>query len=603
MEENYIVSARKYRPSTFSSVVGQKALTATLRNAIQTNRLAHAYLFCGSRGVGKTTCARIFAKTINCAHPTPKGDPCNECPSCRAFNENRSLNIIELDAASNNSVDDIRNLTDQVQIPPVDGQYRVFIVDEVHMLSQQAFNAFLKTLEEPPAHAIFILATTEKHKIIPTILSRCQIYDFKRITIADIIDHLEYVAKSEGMSTERQALSVIARKADGAMRDALSIFDQVAASSRGIITYQSAIENLNILDERYYSRLTESFREGNVPQALLIYKEIRDRGFDSYFFLGGLAGFLRNLMVARDPQTLSLLDTDDETRQALSTLATTLPPQFYYAAMSLCNDADMEYRTASSKTFLIELLLIKLCQLQSPSPVSDALPGEGQKLKPLTPATATEAATPTTQQATPKPTASQQAPPTASIQTQQAPPRIATPTPSPSMQHVATPTPRVHSTTATSPKTKAHVSLRDAFSDTPKETEAQKTAPIQKKRNPFTDKSLANAWEDYMELNRKAHVLCNTMRASHPRRNNDDSTELKMLVANQPQVDVMLQELPNLLAYLRNKLANDFIELTVEVNNDPDSPAAWNDRDLLRHIVEVNPHAAEFIADFHLTIT
>ncbi len=383
MEENYIVSARKYRPSTFSSVVGQKALTATLRNAIQTSRLAHAYLFCGSRGVGKTTCARIFAKTINCASPTADGDPCNECPSCRAFNENRSLNIIELDAASNNSVDDIRNLTDQVQIPPVDGRYRVFIVDEVHMLSQQAFNAFLKTLEEPPAHAIFILATTEKHKIIPTILSRCQIYDFKRITIADIIDHLEYVAKSEGMTAERQALGVIARKADGAMRDALSIFDQVAASSRGTITYQSAIDNLNILDERYYTRLVEAFRDGKVTDALLIYKEIRDRGFDSYFFLGGLAGFLRDLMVAREPQTVSLIDTDDETRQALTALGAQLPPQFFYAAMSLCNDADMEYRTASSKTFLIELLLIKLCQLQSPSPVSDAERGEGLTIKPI----------------------------------------------------------------------------------------------------------------------------------------------------------------------------------------------------------------------------
>ncbi|MDE6360984.1 MAG: DNA polymerase III subunit gamma/tau, partial [Muribaculaceae bacterium] len=410
MEENYIVSARKYRPSTFSSVVGQKALTATLRNAIQTNRLAHAYLFCGSRGVGKTTCARIFAKTINCANPTADGDPCNECPSCKAFNENRSLNIIELDAASNNSVDDIRNLTDQVQIPPVDGRYRVFIVDEVHMLSQQAFNAFLKTLEEPPAHAIFILATTEKHKIIPTILSRCQIYDFKRITISDIIDHLDYVARSEGMTAERQALGVIARKADGAMRDALSIFDQVAASSRGTITYQSAIDNLNILDERYYSRLVEAFRDGNVPSALLIYKEIRDRGFDSYFFLGGLAGFLRDLMVAREPQTLGLLDTDEETRQALTALGSQMPPQFFYAAMSLCNDADMEYRTASSKTFLIELLLIKLCQLQSPSPASDAERGEGHTIKPIAPATPAPASQAATGAIPPAPSAPTPAP-------------------------------------------------------------------------------------------------------------------------------------------------------------------------------------------------
>lgn len=591
MEENYIVSARKYRPSTFSSVVGQKALTATLRNAIQTNRLAHAYLFCGSRGVGKTTCARIFAKTINCADPTPDGDPCNACPSCRAFNENRSLNIIELDAASNNSVDDIRNLTDQVQIPPVDGRYRVFIVDEVHMLSQQAFNAFLKTLEEPPAHAIFILATTEKHKIIPTILSRCQIYDFKRITIADIIDHLEYVARSEGMTAERQALGVIARKADGAMRDALSIFDQVAASSRGAITYQSAIDNLNILDERYYTRLVEAFRNGNVPEALLIYKEIRDRGFDSYFFLGGLAGFLRDLMVARDPLTAGMLDTDGETLKSLTALATELPPQFYYAAMSLCNDADMEYRTASSKTFLIELLLIRLCQLQSPSPASEAGRGEGQTLKPIQPApTATAPDTPVAATAArPQPAKPIPAPPS--------PPQ---PQPQGQPSH---PGQTYRPVTGPATKGKSHVSLRDAFNDAPKTGETKTATQARQKRNPFTDKSLAEAWEAYMGLHKKAHVLCNTMRASHPRRKDGDSTGLQMLVANQPQVDVMLQELPSLLAYLRATLANDFIELSVEVNDNPDSPAAWSDRDLLRHIVEANPHAADFINDFQLTIS
>lgn len=596
MEENYIVSARKYRPSTFSSVVGQKALTATLRNAIQTNRLAHAYLFCGSRGVGKTTCARIFAKTINCANPTAEGDPCNECPSCKAFNENRSLNIIELDAASNNSVDDIRNLTDQVQIPPVDGRYRVFIVDEVHMLSQQAFNAFLKTLEEPPAHAIFILATTEKHKIIPTILSRCQIYDFKRITISDIIDHLEYVAKSEGMTAERPALGVIARKADGAMRDALSIFDQVAASSRGTITYQSAIDNLNILDERYYTRLVEAFRDGNVPAALLIYKEIRDRGFDSYFFLGGLAGFLRDLMVAREPQTIGLLDTDDETRQALTALGAQLPPQFFYAAMSLCNDADMEYRTASSKTFLIELLLIKLCQLQSPPPVSDAERGEGQSIKPIqvTPTTAAPSPAAVPAPAPPAPVAANASP------SAPAAPRVTMSAPAPAP---APPSPIRRPAQGNGSKGKSHVSLRDAFTDAPQAEEVKAQAAVKQKRNPFTDKSLADAWEAYMELHKKAHVLCNTMRASRPERKSPDSPELRMLVANQPQVDFMLQELPNLLAYLRATLSNDFIEMTVEVNDDPDSPAAWSDRELLRHIVENNPHAADFIADFHLTIS
>lgn len=597
MEENYIVSARKYRPSTFSSVVGQKALTATLRNAIQTGRLAHAYLFCGSRGVGKTTCARIFAKTINCAHPTAEGDPCNECPSCRAFNENRSLNIIELDAASNNSVDDIRNLTDQVQIPPTDGHYRVFIVDEVHMLSQAAFNAFLKTLEEPPAHAIFILATTEKHKIIPTILSRCQIYDFKRITIADIIDHLEYVAKSEGMTAERQALGVIARKADGAMRDALSIFDQVAASSRGDITYQSTIDNLNILDERYYGRLTEAFRTGNVPQALLIYKEIRDLGFDSYFFLGGLAAYLRNLMAARDPQTLPLLDTDEETRQAMVAQASQLPVQFFYAAMSLCNDADMAYRTASSKTFLIELLLIKLCQLQSPSPDSNAGNGEGHKLRPVQPAAPIQQSEPSTPQAS---ATTPSAPSSASTI------QASTPPPAPKVQQPSQPLrttpPRNPASTAT-PRSKAHVSMRDAFATKTETATNQASTFVPRKRNPFTDKSLDDAWEEYMKLHSKAHVLCNTMRASRPARTAPDAPTLNMLVANQPQVDVITRELPSLLPYLRNALGNDFIELSVNVADDPNSPAAWSDRDLLKHIVETNPAAADFINTFNLTIS
>ncbi len=599
MEQNYIVSARKYRPTTFSSVVGQKALTATLRNAIQSNRLAHAYLFCGSRGVGKTTCARIFAKTINCANPTPEGDPCNECPSCRAFNENRSLNIIELDAASNNGVDEMRKLTDQVLIPPVDGQYRVFIIDEVHMLTSQAFNAFLKTLEEPPAHAIFILATTEKHKIIPTILSRCQIYDFKRITIADIIDHLEYVAKNEGMTAERPALGVIARKADGAMRDALSIFDQVAASSMGNITYESTIENLNILDERYYIRLIEAFRTGNVPEALLIYKEIRDLGFDSFFFLTGLAGFIRDLMVARDPQTAPILDTDSETLAKMTEVAAQLPPQFYYAAMSLCNDADMEYRTAASKSFLIELLLIKLCQLQSPSPTSEAGHGEGQSIKPITTAGAPAEYSPVTPPATPPPTtpAPQATPTTPAVTTAATPPATATP----AAAHAPATTPRQRRTGARSAKT--HISLRDAFTDKPQETAAVAPEQVRQKRNHFTDKSLADAWEQYMELHKRAHVLCNTMRASHPTRKSEDSPELRMLVANQPQVDVMLQELPSLLAFLRSTLSNDFIDLSVEVNDDPNSSAAWNDRDLLRHIVETNPYAAEFISEFNLTIS
>ena len=368
--ENYIVSARKYRPSTFDSVVGQKALTATLKNAVATDRLAHSYLFCGTRGVGKTSCARIFAKTINCSNRRPDGEACNECESCRAFNNGTSLNIIELDAASNNGVDDMRALTEQVMVPPLNGRYRVFIVDEVHMLTTQAFNAFLKTLEEPPAHAIFILATTEKHKIIPTILSRCQVFDFSPITIADIVAHLGYVAAQEGFTAEQSALGLIARKADGAMRDALSIFDQIAACTRGNITYAETLASLNMLDHTVFNRLTETFLAGDVMQAWLIYKEIRDRGFDSHFFINGLADYMRSLMVARDPSTAALLDTDDDTRRALAEVAVKCPPEFIYRAMYLLNDADLNYRTSANKQLLTELTLAKICQLSGPSPRS-----------------------------------------------------------------------------------------------------------------------------------------------------------------------------------------------------------------------------------------
>ena len=363
----YIVSARKYRPSTFASVVGQAALTNTLRNAVASDRLAHAYLFCGSRGVGKTSCARIFAKTINCTHRTPEGEACNECDSCRSFNEGRSMNIIELDAASHNGVEDIKNLCEQVQVPPTDGRYRVFIVDEVHMLSAAAFNAFLKTLEEPPSHAIFVLATPEKHKIIPTLLSRCQIYDFNRITIADMVNHLQYVAANEGITAEPRALSVIARHADGAMRDALSIFDQVAASSRGNITYASAIANLNVLDSSYFERLCDCFAASDVPGALNIYAEVREKGFDSLFFINGVGQYVRDLMVARDPSTIKLLEASDDERQAMATRAAKLFPEFFYRAMAIVNSTDLNFRTASNKQFLVELALIRLCQLLSPS--------------------------------------------------------------------------------------------------------------------------------------------------------------------------------------------------------------------------------------------
>ena len=356
--ENYIVSARKYRPSTFESVVGQRALTTTLKNAIATQKLAHAYLFCGPRGVGKTTCARIFAKTINCMTPTADGEACNQCESCVAFNEQRSYNIHELDAASNNSVDDIRQLVEQVRIPPQIGKYKVYIIDEVHMLSASAFNAFLKTLEEPPRHAIFILATTEKHKILPTILSRCQIYDFNRISVEDTVNHLSYVASKEGITAEPEALNVIAMKADGGMRDALSIFDQVVSFTGGNITYKSVIDNLNVLDYEYYFRLTDSFLENKVSNALLLFNDVLNKGFDGSHFITGLSSHFRDLLVAKDAVTLPLLEVGASIRQRYQEQAQKCPLPFLYRAMKLCND-----RVSKNKRLLVELTLIQVAQL------------------------------------------------------------------------------------------------------------------------------------------------------------------------------------------------------------------------------------------------
>ena len=361
--DNYIVSARKYRPSTFESVVGQRALTTTLKNAIATGKLAHAYLFCGPRGVGKTTCARIFAKTINCMSPTADGEACNQCESCTAFNEQRSYNIHELDAASNNSVDDIRQLVEQVRIPPQIGKYKVYIIDEVHMLSASAFNAFLKTLEEPPRHAIFILATTEKHKILPTILSRCQIYDFSRIGVEDTVAHLAYVASKEGITAEPEALNVIALKADGGMRDALSIFDQVVSFTGGHITYKSVIENLNVLDYEYYFKQTGFFLENKISDALLLLNDVLNKGFDGSHFITGLSSHLRDLLVSKDPATLPLLEVGASIRERYQAQAQQCPLPFLYRAMKLCNDCDLNYRASKNKRLLVELTLIQVAQL------------------------------------------------------------------------------------------------------------------------------------------------------------------------------------------------------------------------------------------------
>ena len=361
--EEYIVSARKYRPMTFDSVVGQGALTTTLKNAVKSGKLAHAYLFCGPRGVGKTTCARIFAKAINCEHPREDGEACNECESCQAFNEQRSYNIFELDAASNNGVEHIKTLMEQTRIPPQVGKYKVFIIDEVHMLSAAAFNAFLKTLEEPPSHVIFILATTEKHKILPTILSRCQIYDFERMTVPNTIQHLKMVAEKEGIQYEEQALAVIAEKADGGMRDALSIFDQAASFCQGNITYQKVIEDLNVLDSDNYFRMIDLALENKVSEMMVVLDSILGKGFDGGNMIQGLAQHVRNVMMAKDPQTLPLLETSEEQKAKYQAQAQKAPTPFLYKALKLMNDCDVQYRQSSNKRLLVELTLIQIGQI------------------------------------------------------------------------------------------------------------------------------------------------------------------------------------------------------------------------------------------------
>ncbi len=392
--QQYIVSARKYRPATFDSVVGQRALTTTLLNAIRTEKLAHAYLFCGPRGVGKTTCARIFAKTINCQSPTAEAEACGECDSCRAFEKQNSMNIHELDAASNNSVDDIRELIEQVAIPPQGGRYKVFIIDEVHMLSAAAFNAFLKTLEEPPAYVVFIMATTEKHKILPTILSRCQVYDFQRISIQQTIDHLAYVAQKEGIEAEERALNLIAHKADGGMRDALSIFDQMVSFSGGHITYEGTLANLNELDADVYFGIVDAMLGGEVERCMLMLNDVLSRGFDGGNFIAGLAKHVRDLMVARDMQTLPLLEVSDTEKVRYQEQARRCPPRFLYHALRLANDCDNQYRTSRNKRLQVELTLIEAAQLTQPEADPSGL-RPNESLKPIFTKTADEPTQPT----------------------------------------------------------------------------------------------------------------------------------------------------------------------------------------------------------------
>ena len=602
--ENYIVSARKYRPSTFESVVGQHALTTTLKNAIATNKLAHAYLFCGPRGVGKTTCARIFAKTINCMSPTAEGEACNQCESCTAFNEQRSYNIHELDAASNNSVDDIRQLVEQVRIPPQIGKYKVYIIDEVHMLSASAFNAFLKTLEEPPRHAIFILATTEKHKILPTILSRCQIYDFNRISVEDTVAHLAYVASKEGITAEPEALNIIALKADGGMRDALSIFDQVVSFTGGNITYQSVIENLNVLDYEYYFRLTDHFLENKVCDALLLLNDVLNKGFDGSHFITGLSSHFRDLLVSKDPATLPLLEVGASIRQRYQEQAQKCPLPFLYRAMKLCNDCDLNYRASKNKRLLVELTLIQVAQITAEG--DDAASGHipKQAIKPIftQPAPA--------QQSQAAPVAPR---PQASIKSQTAPATT------PVTNTAATTTNSVPHTTPTAillaqgkeekkvPVMKMSglgVSIKRPKAE--EETKSTTTTTAQQAAQPeedyiFNERDVNYYWQEYAGRMPKEQVAI-AKRMQNMRVTLLNDTTFEAVVDNEIVSKEFTAMIPHLQEYLRARLKNRKVTMTVRISAPTEKVHAYGRVEKFQMMVQKNDALLQLKNEFGLEL-
>ncbi len=599
---NYIVSARKYRPTNFDSVVGQSALTTTLKNAIATGKLAHAYLFCGPRGVGKTTSARIFAKTINCLTPNEHGEACDHCESCVAFNEGRSYNIHELDAASNNSVDDIRALIEQVQIPPQIGRYKVFIIDEVHMLSQAGFNAFLKTLEEPPAHAIFILATTEKHKILPTILSRCQIYDFARMEVPDVVAHLKRVADQEGYTYEETALNVIARKADGGMRDALSIFDQVAAFTGGNITYRQVIENLNVLDYDYYFDLTDTLLRRDIPKVMLTLNEILSKGFEAHHFMSGLAAHFRDLLVSRDAQTLPLLEVAESVRQRYAEQAQQCAPAFLYRALKLCNDCDINYRASNNKRLLVELTLIQVAQLLEDDGAGSGL-GPTRRLLPIfSPAPAPQRAA----QPAPAPAATTAQPPVPPHATSAPTATAAAPVLSP-QQQAAIERQRAKLRTVSlhrRPDPTGSTATPTVSSSTPAATPKQQNQA-------FTYDDLCH------QLMRFAQVL--------PREHTADAERLKIIATDAsrltldtapdgtPRITALVeyeavknelqQLLPQLRAHLCQALHNDFLHLHIEIAPQQIKRRAYSAREVYQQMLEKSEPLQHLAKALHLRLT
>ena len=600
--ENFVVSARKYRPMTFDTVVGQGSITNTLKNAIRNHSLAQAYLFCGPRGVGKTTCARIMAKTINCLNPTENLEACNECESCRAFNSNTSFNIYELDAASNNSVDDIRNLVEQVRIPPQIGQYKVYIIDEVHMLSKDAFNAFLKTLEEPPAYAKFILATTEKHKIIPTILSRCQIFDFKRITVDDIAKHLAFVAQSEGVSAEPEALNIIAQKADGALRDALSIFDQMVSFSGKTITYKDVIDNLNVLDYDYYFQIVDHILRGNTSDILLILNDIISKGFEPQHFINGLGNHLRSLMVCKDPVTVQLLEVSEQLRQRYLMQSQACPMPFLIRALEINNKCDIDYRAANNKRLHLEIALLKMCALCSQAlnmPTAQAQPVQMPQNKPaqtVNPTAPSGVSTPSTGSGT-STTATVKVPEPA-VATKVHEPEVAErgrsvegPTNTATVQpNAPVSTPSTSSGAATSAQpvvrpcgTTSSISINKAMQ------QAEQKSDIKEETwdTPFTQEQLTASWADF--VNRYKNISPNFAAAL-----GKYTPKLMGSAEIHFSVDNLLFEhdtegMTALKHHLKQSLHNNQFQLKPEVMERPAEIEAYTDKDKFEKMVEERP--------------
>ena len=586
--EEYMVSALKYRPLNFDSVVGQRSLTTTLKNAITSGKLAHAYLFCGPRGVGKTTCARIFAKAINCFDPQEGGEPCGKCESCLSFEQQRSMNIHELDAASNNSVDDIRELCKQVLIPPQTGRYKVFIIDEVHMLSAAAFNAFLKTLEEPPSYVIFILATTEKHKILPTILSRCQVYDFQRMTTQNTIDHLMYVAQKEGYTAEPEALSLIAEKADGGMRDALSIFDQMVSFSAGNLTYDNVCKNLNVLSQEYYFQLVDYFLESKVPECLLLLNDVLQRGFDGGNFIAGLATHMRNLLVSRDAVTLPLLEMSERMRNRYQEQAQRCPIRFVYKVLKLANDCDQAYRTSRNKRLQVEICLIQSAVAAEPAGEDD--PAPAKTLQPIAKKAAT--AIPPVEKA---PSASPAAP---------IPPSVS-PTPAP----VAGTAPKPLATTASpvapesaAPKKLMKVSFKNfgAGKKTEEKKNEEEVKTVEYLKEPINEERLGLAWYAFIDsLPHDSVALAQRLKGLQPIVK-DDNTAL-LIVSNQQVQQTVDNLMTQILSTMRQELKNYEFSIVTQLEEIREVTKSYSAPEILKMMKEQNADVGELVSRLQLS--